>query len=61
MCKKVIVSILSLAFLVLCMNASMAQSDSKKEGIRADSQEAKAAFLKEDPEMSKFLTTPMVT
>ena len=40
--------------LLFIANLSFAQSEAKKQEIKKDSQEAKAAFLKEDPDMSKF-------
>ena len=42
--------------LVFSIITAEAQSDEKKKEIENDSNEAKAAFLKEDPSMSKFFT-----
>ena len=44
------------ALLILFFSSTLifAQSDEKKEDIKKDSEEAKAAFLKQDPSMSKF-------
>ena len=55
--KKTINFFFILLFVSFVFSISFAQSDQKKEKIRKDSEEAKAAFLKEDPDMIKFFDT----
>ena len=55
--KKPVNYSLILFFISFIYLNSAAQSEQKKEKIRKDSEDAKAAFLKEDPEMSKFFDT----
>lgn len=52
--KEKTITLITILLFIFCINDIAAQSDSKKEEIREDSKEAKAAFLKEDAEMSKF-------
>ena len=52
--KKYIYFLAVICFTSFIFFESSAQNDQKKEEIRQDSEEAKKAFLKEDPGMSKF-------
>ena len=55
--KNVILSTITIFAFVLSFQFSFAQSDEKKAEIRKDSEDAKASFLKQDSEMSKFFSS----
>lgn len=52
--KYLFPSTIIILLILIGTQITYAQSEEKKEEIFADSKDAKAAFLKEDPEMAKF-------